>query len=64
MNINKNLTDGSDAQCCVEYCTTTYNVTGQEVVNNYRCNQPSFSTSDLWRLRKNKTETRISTNLQ
>ncbi len=64
MNILNNQTENNDAQCCVDYCRTTYNVAGGEVVNNYRCNQQPFSASDLWELRKNKREFTIRAGIQ
>lgn len=63
MNINNSLAQSNDAQCCIDYCTNTYQVAGQEVVNHYRCNQPPFSNSDLWRIRRNKRATRVRTNI-
>ena len=62
MNINNIQTENNDAQCCVDYCRTTHNVAGQEVINNYRCNQQAFSASDLWKLQKDKKEFAIRTN--
>jgi len=64
MNTSHLQTENENAQCCVNYCSTTYNVTGQEVVNNYRCSQQRFSTANLWKLRNNKREFTIRTNLQ
>ena len=55
MNINDNQTETFD------YCTISYRVEGQEVVNNYKCNQHLFSTSDLWRIRRSKKEFTINT---
>ena len=49
MNTSHLQTENENAQCCVDYCSTTYNVTGQEVVNNYRCSQQRFSTANLWK---------------
>jgi hypothetical protein len=30
-----NQTKNSEAQCCVDYCETTFEVSGQQVVNSY-----------------------------
>ncbi|MCZ2460751.1 MAG: hypothetical protein LC128_14120 [Chitinophagales bacterium] len=54
MNISNNQTENNAVQCCIDYCRTIHNAGGHEVVNNYRCKQQLFSTSDLWRIRKNK----------
>ena len=63
MNINNNETVNNETQCCIDSCKTTFSVSGQEVINNYKCNQQSFSTSDLWRIRKNKKEVSIRTSI-
>jgi hypothetical protein len=52
MNNNNSFTENHDAQCGIDYCSTTYQVDGREVINNYRCNRKPFSATDLWRLRK------------
>ncbi len=61
MNISNNQTENNAVQCCIDYCRTIHNAGGHEVVNNYRCKQQLFSTSDLWRIRKNKREITIRT---
>jgi hypothetical protein len=32
------------------YCTKTFVVDGQMIINNYKCNQQTFTASDLWKL--------------
>jgi len=62
--MNKGHSENYEAACCINYCSRTHLVAGQEVVNNFRCHQAPFSTTDLWRLRKNKKETTIRINIQ
>ena len=59
MNINNNQTENNAAQCCVDYCRTSFDVEGQEVVNNYKCNQKQFSTSDMWNIQRNIKQSAI-----
>lgn len=54
MDINSKQSPTSEAGCCAAYCSTTYQVAGQEVVNNYKCNQPHFSAYDLWQIRRQR----------
>lgn len=53
MNIQ---TKNSEAQCCVDYCETTFEGSGQQVVNSYKCNQKHFSASDMWNIQRNKRD--------
>lgn len=56
MNNEINQMQGNEPQCCVDYCETNFQVSGQEVVNVYKCNQKRFSIANLWRIQKNKRE--------
>ncbi len=40
--------------CCGTQCRKTYIAEGQMQVNNFKCNQPQFSSQDLWKLRQQK----------
>lgn len=53
MNVNNNQT-ANKAQCCVDFCSTSFKVADQEVVNSYRCDQKPFTTSDMWYIQKSK----------
>jgi len=54
MNNNLNEQSINESQCCVDYCATSFNVDGTEVVNRYPCNQKQFSPADLWNIQKNR----------
>lgn len=54
MNINNDQTVTNKAQCCVDFCKTSFKVADQEVVNSYRCDQKPFTTSDMWYIQKSK----------
>jgi hypothetical protein len=60
MDINNIQNRSNDEQS--RYCRTIYKEDDQKVVNNYRCNQ-TFSTSNLWKIRKTKREFVISTGI-
>ena len=57
MNFNNNQTETNNAQCCVDYCKTTFKVADQKVVNSYKCGQGLFTVSDMWRILKNRKKT-------
>jgi hypothetical protein len=59
MNRKNNKAVDSEAQCCIDYCKTSFNVSGQEVVNNYKCNQRQFSASEMWNIQKNRKQSAI-----
>ncbi|HEV8504942.1 MAG TPA: hypothetical protein VGQ53_06070 [Chitinophagaceae bacterium] len=60
MNNINNQSQSNDARI-IDYCKTVYQKDGQQVVNNYRCNQQSFSTSNFWHIRRSKREFVINT---
>jgi hypothetical protein len=58
---NKNMKNNfqntaSNAQCCVDYCQTSFIADGKEAVNNYKCNQGTFTSSDMWSIEKTRQE--------
>jgi len=61
MNINnvQNRSNGEHPG----YCRATYKENDQKIENNYRCNQ-TFSTSNLWNIRRNKREFVISAGIK
>jgi hypothetical protein len=63
MSTNTIQKETNETPCCFDYCRMTYNVAGQEVVNNYKCDQSFFSIYDLWRIRKKARQFSIRTNL-
>jgi len=54
-----NQTENNVSQSGTHYCNTSFNVEGKEVVNNYKCNQKQFSTSDMWNIQKNSKQSGI-----
>jgi hypothetical protein len=52
MTITNNQDQSSDVKCCIDYCETTFDVSGQEVTNAYKCNQRPFASADLWSIQK------------
>jgi hypothetical protein len=63
MNMNNNQTQSNEQVISIDYCRTSYNVEGLEVINNYRCGQRSFSTSDLWRIRRSNRSFAINSGI-
>lgn len=54
MNNYDNQAVNNGTQCFTNYCQTSYAVSGQEVVNNYKCDQQPFSLSDMWNISRSK----------
>lgn len=50
MNTNNNQTENNAAECSIDYCKTSFNVAGQEVINTYKCDQPAFSNANMWNI--------------
>ena len=48
-----------DAHFGVDYCKRTFNASGQQVVNSYKCNQEKLTTSDIWNIQKQKRQITI-----
>jgi len=63
MNINNNQTQTNQQEISIDYCRTSYNVAGLEVINNYKCGRRSLSTSDLWKIRRSKREFTINSGI-
>ena len=59
MKTTNNQNQGTESQCCVDYCKTSFHVEGQEVVNNYKCDQRHFSIADMWNIQKKRKQTEI-----
>ena len=53
----------NEPQCCIDYCIATHTKTGEEVVNNYKCNQQPFTLSDIWMVRRKARQFKIKTDL-
>jgi hypothetical protein len=47
MNNKSNL-----VQCCIDYCTTTFNTASQVIVNAYKCNSKKLSAAEVWNMQK------------
>jgi hypothetical protein len=54
MENNVNQTAATEAKCCVDYCTQNFTVAGKEIQNSYLCGQTPLSTSELWKIQKQK----------
>lgn len=51
---NLNQSPETNESCCVSYCKTRFQGSGQEIVNTYKCHQKSFSASDMWNIQKSR----------
>ena len=54
MNINQ--TQNQNAQCCVDYCTTSFSEGEQTIVNSYKCNSKKISSADVCSIQKQRKE--------
>ena len=53
---SSNQTTVNNSQCCIDYCKTSFKTADNEIVNVYKCNQQSFSTSDMWNIQRKKKQ--------
>lgn len=51
-----NNSQNQNAQCCVDYCATSFNDGDQTIVNSYKCNSKKISSADVWNLQKQRKE--------
>lgn len=56
MTTNNNQTEPMDAKCCIQFCETKFEVSGQQIVNRYRCENKVFTNADLWNLQKTRKQ--------
>lgn len=52
MNINNQ--NPSESKCCLDYCSKTFIVEEQEIINSYKCSDKKISSADIWNIQKNK----------
>ena len=60
--MNNNQTETTEAKCCIDFCTNNFEVAGENLTNNYKCNEKKFSSSDMWNIQKNRREFTRRTN--
>ncbi len=51
-----NLSVQNGTECGMHYCKKTFDISGRQIVNNFKCNQKKFSTSDMWNIERNKKQ--------
>jgi hypothetical protein len=61
MNIHNNEPANNHAN--VDYCEKSFNVSGQEIVNSYRCSQKPFSVADMWNIQKQRKQFTIGSSI-
>jgi hypothetical protein len=59
MNINETKSQNEQGPDLVDFCTATFIISVEEIVNAYKCNQKQFSTSDIWNIQKQKRQLAI-----
>ena len=63
MNITNNQTVQNEKECCID-CKTSFTVAGGELVNNYKCHQKEFTSSDLWSIQKQRRQFTVNTTIR
>ena len=46
-----------------EFCKSSFNVEGQEIINTYRCNQKPFAASDIWKIQSQRKQVSVGLNI-
>jgi hypothetical protein len=54
--MNNDQTGTTEAKCCIDFCSINFEVSGEQVPNNYKCNEKDFSSADLWKIQKSRRE--------
>ena len=54
--MNNDQTETMESKSGRDFCSDNFEVAGQQVVNNYKCNEKNFSSPDLWNIQKNRRE--------
>lgn len=54
--MNNDQTETMEAKCCIDFCSTNFEVSGEQLVNNYKCNEKKLSSPDLWNIQKSRRE--------
>lgn len=53
---NNNQTETKNLKTGSEFCSTSFEAAGEQVVNNYKCNEKKLTASDLWHIQKGRRE--------
>jgi hypothetical protein len=54
--MNNNQTETIQTKCCEESCTKTFEAGVQQLTNTYKCDQPQFSSPELWNIEKRRKQ--------
>jgi hypothetical protein len=54
--MNNDQTGTMESKSGIDFCSDNFEVAGQRVVNNYKCNDKKFSSPDLWNIQKSRRE--------
>lgn len=54
--MNNNQTETIEKRCCIDFCRSNFEVEGQEVVNNHKCNEKKLTSSDMWNIQKSSKQ--------
>lgn len=54
--MNNNQTETMQLKKGIDFCSTNFEVGGEQVVNNYKCGDKKLSSPDLWNIQKSRRE--------
>lgn len=54
--MNNDQTETMESTSGVDFCSTSFEVGGQQLINNYKCNEKKLSSPDLWNIQKSRRE--------
>ena len=54
--MNNDQTETMESKSGIDFCTANFEVPGQQLTNNYKCNEKKFSSADLWDIQKRRRE--------
>lgn len=54
--MNNDQNETRESKSSIDFCTTIFDVPGQQVINSYKCNEKKFSSADMWDIQKRRRE--------
>lgn len=54
--MNNDQSETMESKNGIDFCTTNYEVPGQQLNNNYKCGEKKFSSADMWDIQKRRRE--------
>lgn len=54
--MNNDQTETMESKSGTDFCSTNFEAAGQQLVNNFKCNEKKLTSTDLWNIQKSRRE--------